>query len=127
MKVNLPWPPRELSPNSRAHWTKKASATAKYRRDCALVCMSAGIRRLDYLGWTGMHVHLVFCAPSRRSFDLDNALSRVKAGLDGVADATGIDDSLWTYAIERGTPCRDGAVILTVSARETAKTPEPIP
>lgn len=128
MRVTLPWPPAALSPNSRVHWAKKASATAKYRSDCAYACMAAGIRRLDYLGWQGVQAHLVFCPPSRRSFDLDNALASIKAGIDGAAQAIGIDDSRWTFAIERGSPCKGGAVILTVAAPgETLRTPELIP
>lgn len=121
----LPWPPSVLSPNARAHWREKARAAAKYRRDCCIVCQATGVRALP---WPGMQVHLVFCPPDRRPRDLDNMLASAKSALDGVADATGIDDSRWTYSMERGSPCKGGAVILTVAAPgETLRTAEMIP
>lgn len=37
----------------------------------------------------------------RRAYDLDNALARMKAGLDGLADVLGVDDSRWSLSIAR--------------------------
>lgn len=110
--VNLPWPPSCLSPNARAHWSKKADATAKTRRDASYACQAAGIRALP---WASMHVQITFHPATARAFDLDNALARCKALLDGLADATGIDDSLWSLALARGEKRKGGAIIITVS------------
>ena len=46
-----------------------------------------------------LHVNITFFPPSRRRFDLDGLLSRMKAGLDGVSDVCGIDDSKWTITL----------------------------
>lgn len=111
-QVILPWPPTVLSPNARAHWRRKASAIAAARSDAYYACREAGVPSLP---WDRMHVAIEFRAPSRRPYDLDNALARCKGTLDGLADATGVDDSKWTYSISRGDQATGGQVIVTVS------------
>ena len=49
-----------------------------------------------------LHVSITFHPPSNRRQDLDNMLASIKSGLDGVADAIGVDDSNWTITIARG-------------------------
>lgn len=46
-------------------------------------------------------VTLTFVPPSRRAFDLDGCLSRMKSGLDGLADVLGVDDRHWSLTIQR--------------------------
>jgi crossover junction endodeoxyribonuclease RusA len=112
MNVTLPWPPSILSPNARAHWSRKAIAAAKHRRDCAYIAMGAGVRAL---GWPGMAVGLVFCPPDQRPRDLDNMLAAMKSGLDGLRDATGVDDSKWSLTIARGGAVKGGHVLVSVA------------
>ena len=112
--VTLPFPAAVLSPNSRRHWTVKARAAAKARRDACHLCQYAGIRALP---WMAMHVAIEFCPPDNRRRDTDNKLSSCKSALDGLADASGIDDSRWTYSIAKGAPIKGGAVVVTVSER----------
>jgi len=38
------------------------------------------------------HVVLVFTPPDRRTYDRDNLVARMKAGIDGMCDALMIDD-----------------------------------
>ena len=64
------------------------------------------------LGWDGAAVRLTFCPPDRRVRDLDGVLSSCKAGCDGIADATGVDDSRWSLALAWGPVVRGGAVIV---------------
>jgi crossover junction endodeoxyribonuclease RusA len=45
-------------------------------------------------------VHLHFVPPDRRRRDLDNLIASMKAGLDGLADALGVDDSRWKLSAE---------------------------
>lgn len=112
MKVSFPWPPACLSPNGRAHWGKKAKAAAKTRRDASIACQAAGVRALP---WSAMHVQITFHPATKRAFDLDNAVARCKSLLDGVSDAVGIDDSLFTIAPTKGDPVKGGVIIITVS------------
>lgn len=112
MRISLPWPPRELSPNARGHWAIKARAAKSHRAACQILCMAAGARAL---GWPDMVVSITFHPPSARRADLDNMLAAMKAGLDGVAQATGVDDSRWTYRIARGEPIKGGRVDVELS------------
>jgi len=45
---------------------------------------------------------------------MDNVLSSMKSGLDGLVDALGIDDSHWALVIEWGEPVKGGSVHITV-------------
>lgn len=99
MQIELPWPPKELSPNARIHWAKLAKAKKAYRHECAVSARSQGLGRMDA---KKLHLSLTFFAPTRRAYDLDNALARMKAGLDGLADVLGVDDKHWSLGIQRG-------------------------
>lgn len=96
--VTLPWPPKELSPNSRIHWASLAKAKKLYRGLCGWHAMTQGIKKANA---GALHLTLTFHAPSRRAYDLDNALARMKSGLDGLADVLGVDDSKWTLTIRK--------------------------
>jgi crossover junction endodeoxyribonuclease RusA len=84
----LPWPPKELSPNARVHRLAKAKATKAYRLACWAIAKESKIKPPEGL----VALRLTFFAPNRQPRDLDNCLAAVKAGLDGVADAWGIND-----------------------------------
>lgn len=101
LRLILPWPPAALSPNGRLHWASKARAVGQYRRACWAQAMEQGARRIEA---DRLHVALTFVPPDRRRYDLDNLLSRMKAGLDGLAAVLGVDDSRWSLSIERAQP-----------------------
>ena len=88
--IRLPWPPSALSPNARGHWAQKARIAKNYRGDCRLMCQAQGARALPV---ESLSVEVTFHAPDNRRRDLDNMLAAIKSGLDGVVDATGVDDS----------------------------------
>lgn len=106
--MTLPWPPRELSPNARVHWTRLSAVKARYRLACGLVAKSQGATAIGHRG--SLPVALTFCPPDRRRRDLDNMLASVKSGLDGLADVLGADDSRWTITIEVDRERRGGFV-----------------
>jgi crossover junction endodeoxyribonuclease RusA len=89
-EIVLPWPPRELSPNARVHWARRAKAARAYREACYWLCKQAGIVAPKD-GRIALDVR--FYPPSRRRRDDDNAIGSFKAGRDGIADALGVDDS----------------------------------
>lgn len=93
-EIVLPWPDRGLSPNARVHWAKKAKAAKSARRAAAWHAKAAGWHNVE---WPDSRLHLwvdVF-PPSKRRFDVDNLVASMKASFDGIADAIGIDDSLF--------------------------------
>lgn len=100
IELTLPWPPRELSPNARLHWSKVAAAKRKYRAACWALTLEAGAHFVPKLPDSKFRVHLLFIAPDRRSYDLDGLLSRAKSGLDGIADALKVNDKRFRPSID---------------------------
>lgn len=88
-----------------------AGTKKRYRADCAWSTIAAGIRRIDA---AALRVRITFHPPDARARDTDNMLASIKAGLDGVADVIGIDDSRWTLVLARGAPERRGRVELVL-------------
>lgn len=103
--VNLPWPHKDLSPNARGHWAKKAKAKKKARHDAAACALEAGVR---HISGNSLLVKVVFCPPDNRHRDLDNMLASLKAGLDGIADVVGIDDRFWALSMYRSDAVKGG-------------------
>lgn len=98
-EIVLPWPPKELSPNARTHWARLAKVKKAYREACYWQAIEQGARPIKA---NGLHLTLTFVPPSRREYDLDNALARMKSGLDGLADVLGVDDKHWSLTIQKG-------------------------
>ncbi len=96
----LPWPPKELSPNARLHWSKVAAAKRKYRTACWAMTLEAETHFVPKKPDSKLRVHLLFIAPDRRNYDLDGLLSRMKSGLDGVADALKVNDKRFRPSID---------------------------
>ena len=91
IKFTIPLPPRELSPNHKCHWAKKAKAVEGYR---------------EAVRWTAHNGRMIHGAPSpmfqkcqiqyeiiiRREpggylpRDADNAIASLKAAQDGMKD-----------------------------------------
>lgn len=90
MNVTLPWPLKALSPNARPHWAELSKAKKAYRQACHLLALQAGAKQFAVAG--PLHVELTFYPPDRRQRDQDNMLAAMKSGLDGLADALGVDD-----------------------------------
>lgn len=89
-KVVLPWPPKELSPNSSLHWSKKAKKKKEYRAACWALALEAGLKAP--VGDQKIELEITFCPPDKRHRDADNMVAAIKSGLDGVADALKVND-----------------------------------
>jgi crossover junction endodeoxyribonuclease RusA len=87
--VTLGWPPSILSPNARAHWTKRAIAAKKYKTACWALALEA---KLAAPAEGPIELAIEFVPPDNRHRDLDNMLASIKAGLDGLALALGVND-----------------------------------
>ena len=89
--IVLPWPPKELSPNARLHWSKKSKAAATYRHACYMLAIQAGAKA--GIPWDGdIHLWIDFYPPDRRQRDDDNMIAAFKSGRDGLAQAFGVND-----------------------------------
>lgn len=98
--VVLPWPPKELSPNARLHHMALHRVKKAYRTACWLQARKAGMSAATLLGAEEAEVHLVFYPPDKRNRDADNMLASMKAGLDGLADALKVDDSIFRVTFD---------------------------
>ena len=114
MRLTLPWPPKQLSPNGRLHWTRKYKAKNAYQADVYSAAKAGGARILDA---ETLAVTITFCPPDRRRRDKDNAIACFKSGQDALALLLGVDDANWrvTYAPGWGEPVKGGAVVVEVA------------
>lgn len=113
MIVILPWPDRRLSPNARVHWSEKAEAARKYRHDAVWIAMEAAGRAFE--ASDDVSAMITFIPPDGRRRDTDNMIASIKSGLDGIADAIGIDDSKWKLSIRREEPKAPGSVKVEIT------------
>jgi len=88
--IELPWPPKELSPNARVHRMQKAAKAKKYRELCRIIALAS---KLTPPADGKIHLDILFYPPDRRKRDLDNLLASIKSGIDGIADAWKINDT----------------------------------
>jgi len=88
--VKLPWPPKELSPNSSLHWSKKSKKKKEYRTACWALTLEAKLQAPE--GDGKIEIDITFCPPDKRHRDADNMVAAIKSGLDGVADALKVND-----------------------------------
>jgi len=120
----LPWPPSSLSPNGQhGHWAAKTRAKKSYRDACYVAVLA---QKAKCPSARGLDLELVFVPPDRRRYDRDNLVARMKAGLDGLAAAWGVND--WKFVrvsaeiAETVAPAR-GAAEVRVTVREHARAP----
>lgn len=119
LEFELPWPNKKLSPNARTHWAALAGAKSEYKRNAQLITanaiLAAQLAWKNRPDWSRAKIQLVFCPPKNFAYDLDNALARLKSGIDGIANALAVDDVGFSYDLQRGEkfpPC--GRVLVRV-------------
>lgn len=113
LSVDLPWPHRDLHPNSRIHWARKAKATKAAKLAAGIAARKAQIPRIDA---EALKVTAIFSPPDNRVRDIDGMLSSIKAYLDGISVVVGIDDSKFNIELCRGLPVQGGNVRLILEA-----------
>ena len=103
IEIVLGWPPSDLSPNARLHWGKVAKAKKIYRQACYSVSKEQLKNEKNKKNFKNIPERLVlemtFIPPDRRSYDRDNLVARMKAGIDGLADALRINDKQFNTVI----------------------------
>ncbi len=111
MQITLNWPPPELSPNARVHWAKRASKVKSYRSQCGWKARSQGLFPSDA---DEVAMTITFRPPDLRRRDRDNMIAAFKAGMDGISDAIGVDDSRFIPTYRVGDTYLGGAVIVEI-------------
>lgn len=111
--VTLPWPPRILSPNGRGHYMAKHRATTKARGEAKMLAKAA---RLRAPAEGPIHLRITFHPPGNHGYDRDNLLASIKASLDGIADAMGVDDNRFRHGEPIvGPVVKGGSVVVEVA------------
>ncbi|WP_165856754.1 endodeoxyribonuclease RusA [Marinobacter sp. JSM 1782161] len=123
--IDLPYPPRQLSPNARLHWAPKSRKAKQYRRQCWALTLNAiqdgdwNLFALRKLAAEGHLVHLMIDVfpPDRRGRDDDNIIASFKSGRDGIADALNIDDKHFRIhpVVHRESPVDGGRVTVGIA------------
>lgn len=89
LTITLPFPPPELSPNSRCGWRTKASYVQAYRHECKVLALQTA-RNLEpgqYDLTERLEGTITFVVKGKRRRDWDNLFASFKAGIDGIVDA----------------------------------------
>ena len=97
--IEFPYPVKELSPNSRCHWSKKAKAV-KAARCGAYILAKQSItfeQAMILAEYDNLHLFIEYCPKSNRQIDLDNVIASCKAIFDGIADYLGINDKKFVH------------------------------
>ena len=122
--LELPWPEKKLSPNSRAHWRAKA-AYQKQAHLTGYVTMRKWMEHARIVMDATVPVTLIFCPPDNRGRDLDNLVASCKHMLDGIADALDYDDRKFRpITADWGAVCKPGKVIVTIGRPDTISAAE---
>lgn len=89
VKISLPFPPRELSPNARVHWARKAKVIAAYRQWCGWAARvgDTGFLLPSLTLKPPVEATVTFVLPDKRRRDMDNLLASLKPMWDGLVDA----------------------------------------
>lgn len=108
IRICLPWPNRNLSPNARLHYREKALRTKAAKETGYLSAREADLQ-LDKDG--ALELDLVFCPPDRHRRDADNILASLKGYIDGIFLWAETDDSrVKRIVIDWGSVEKNGAV-----------------
>ena len=120
LELMLPWPPTDLSPNGRLHWSKLYRAKKAYRQACWAISLDQLKVSTDTVPSGPLLLELEFVPPSRRSYDRDNLVARMKSGLDGLADALKIDDKRFSTLAARVTTDSIGGFVYVRISKESS-------
>jgi crossover junction endodeoxyribonuclease RusA len=113
IEIVLPWPPKQLNPNARQHWSATARHKKRAKAAAFVIARSAGAVP-PIPPAVPLRVSLFFAPPNRARRDLDNLLASCKAMLDGIAEALGVDDSRFRPVLDWAPPERGGAVYVRI-------------
>lgn len=82
--VQLPLPPRVLSPNARPHYMTKARAVKRTRQSTCMIARAATESRPL---WKRATIQLAYTFARKGRRDPDNLIAWAKANIDGLRDA----------------------------------------
>lgn len=116
LTVELPWPDKDLSPNARVHWARKAKKVKASRWVAFGRVTFRSEGSIMVPATNGLSVAYTFHPGTNRRRDLDNLIASTKAYTDGIAQALAVDDSTFRLSYKMGELVKGGKVIVEISA-----------
>lgn len=113
-KITISWPERVLSPNVSAHWRRKSAARKSQRLEAWALAKEAQLKRPSAID--PLRVRMDAFPRHERKRDVDNLLASSKGALDGLAQALGVDDSLFRPELTIHPADGRGVIEITVEA-----------
>lgn len=118
--LTLAWPSRDLHPNARVHWARKAKAAKAARNLAGTVAMFHGWHHQPWPEGR-LHVWIDAYPPDKRRRDADGILSALKPSLDGLADMMLVDDRRFVpHPDIRDEVRKGGEIVITVTDESEA-------
>ena len=115
--IQLPWPPRILSPNGRAsHWSIRNKAKVEQKRAADALAREARLHFAEIPDGATIKLTAVACPKPQGPYpDDDNLISSLKGARDAIAAVMKVDDKRMQWQpVQKGERCKDGAVLVTV-------------
>ena len=110
IEITVPYPPKELNPNTKLHWAAKMGYIKMYRGTCkAIACESSHV-----IPDGDLVLDLEFFPPDNRRRDDDNMISSFKAGRDGIAEALELDDVRFQLRVRTRDKFPGGKVVVKI-------------
>ncbi len=110
--IELPFPAKVLWPNGRGHWAAKHREFKKHKQWAYLAAKASlnGCRIVEQQEWSA-----TFYPKTANRIDADNAVASLKAYIDGIAAAIGVDDALFRApTIHFAEPVKGGRVVIVL-------------
>lgn len=118
LRIELPWPAKENSPNYQGKLRLKMRAKKEARHNGYWAAYAALDANRGRVLWSRdaatIPVRITFHPPTRQRRDLDNFQAAVKHELDGIAEALQVDDRLFRPVSDWGDVCKPGKVIVEI-------------
>lgn len=114
-RIILPWPDPELWPNRMKghHWSSSYPQKRAARLMASSRCIDAGYHLITVAPGP-IRITFIACPSRNHLWDDDGLQGALKQHRDTIARALGVDDSRFDARVERGDPCRDGAVLVEI-------------
>lgn len=128
MRIELPWLNRHLSSNARIHWAQRQKLVRSCRNTAhvmTLATLKPWERDALRVGTDKIHVFITYLPPDNRRRDRSNMDCNLtmKAYLDGIADAIGVDDNRFVPSYRVGEVTKGGGVIVEMCPPRVLNTP----
>jgi len=114
--IELPWYSKNMSPNIKKHWAVKAKAKG-VDTNAGYYAAFSHRKAVDALKpKNGKYLlDIIFHPPVKRKRDADNAISACKGLFDGMAQALGVDDSLFKInSVDFGEVVKGGKIVIKI-------------